>query len=190
MGGRHRTVVRGVAAAGALVVLAGCGGRREQTRTVMAPMTLTAASCTPGHPLPAAYTCNGLNTSPALSWSSLPRHGVESFVIVLDDPDAPGGLFTHWVLFNVRPSLTELPGGLSQQFTLPHLGATHGRNDFGRIGYGGPCPPAGQRHRYIFHVYALDTRIALGPGVSRTAVDRAMRGHVVGSGALVTTDAR
>lgn len=189
--GRGRREIAGALLLTAGFALAGCAPQRdtppETAGAAPAHVRLTSSAFTEGAAMPASVTCDGFNTSPDLSWEDPSLHAIESYTVILDDPDAPGGLFTHWVLFNVSPSLRALPAGLSQELTLPRLGATHGRNDFGTIGYGGPCPPKGQTHRYRFHLYALDTRIALGPNVSRAAVDQAMRGHIVAEGSLTGT---
>ena len=172
------------------VVFEGCSRRGDRTAPLVAPLHLTSGAFTAGSALPPQFTCDGLNFSPPLSWDNPHRQAIESYTIMLDDADAPRSGFTHWILFNVSPSLSEVPGGLSQELTLPRLGATHGRNDFGKIGYSGPCPRKGQTHRYVFHVFALDTRIPLGPGVARAAIDGAMRGHILAAGMLNSTYAR
>jgi Raf kinase inhibitor-like YbhB/YbcL family protein len=104
--------------------------------------------------------------------------------LIVDDPDAPGGVFTHWVLFNLPATTHSLQQDQPQSRRLPN-GATQGRNDFGRTGYGGPCPPRGQTHRYRFSLYALGTALRLGPGASRLQVLQAIRGHVLGEAQLV-----
>lgn len=173
-----------------VVVIAGCSGRRDRTAPPVAPLQLTSEAFIAGGALPPQFSCEGLDVSPPLGWDNPHRQAIESYTIILDDADAPSGVFTHWILFNISPSLAAVPGGFSRELTLPRLGATHGRNDFGKIGYSGPCPPNGQTHRYVFHLFALDTRIPLGPGVSRAAVDGAMRGHILASGTLSSTSAR
>ena len=123
------------------------------------------------------YTCDGANVSPDLAWSGVPADG-EAIVIILDDPDARG--FTHWLVYDVPASVTHLP----EAGELP-AGGRHGQTDFGgRLGYAGPCPPRGQAHRYVLHVYAVDRVLGLEPGASRGAVLGAMEGHVVGHGSL------
>jgi hypothetical protein len=124
------------------------------------------------------------NLSPHLEWQSAPA-GTKSFAIVMDDPDAPTD-FTHWLVYNIPPSVRELAEGASTQRSMPQ-GAAEGRNDFGRSGYGGPCPPRGNPHHYVFRVYALDLRLDLFAGATRKQVDAAMSGHVVAQGQAVGT---
>jgi Raf kinase inhibitor-like YbhB/YbcL family protein len=102
----------------------------------------------------------------------------------MDDPDAPGRTWVHWVLYDIPGTECELPAAVPSESDLPS-GARQGRNDFRRIGYGGPCPPAGPAHRYYFRLYALDERLGLRAGASRRDLDRAMRGHIVASAELM-----
>jgi Raf kinase inhibitor-like YbhB/YbcL family protein len=128
--------------------------------------------------------------SPALAWSGAPA-GTVAFALVADDPDAPGGTWVHWVLFNVPGGAVALPEGVSGTGVLPALGgALQGRNDFRRIGYGGPCPPPGRAHRYFFRLYALDAALRLEAGADRPALDAAMRGHVLAETTLLGTYGR
>jgi Raf kinase inhibitor-like YbhB/YbcL family protein len=131
----------------------------------------------PGSDIPAQFTCDGTDTSPALNWTT-PPEGTESFALIMDDPDAPRGTFVHWLLYDLPASERELPEDVPPQRTLPS-GARQGRYDFGKVGYGGACPPAGPPHRYYFRLYALDTRLQLKAGATRAQLDRAMRGHVL-----------
>ena len=137
----------------------------------------------PGGDIPAGFTCEGRDVSPALQWSD-PPGGTESLALVMDDPDAPGGTWVHWVLYDLPPSTRELPEAVPAQGELPS-GARQGRNDFRKIGYGGPCPPRGPVHRYFFRLYALDARVGLAAGGTRADLDRAMRGHVLGQAELM-----
>jgi Raf kinase inhibitor-like YbhB/YbcL family protein len=146
-------------------------------------MQLTTSAFQPGSEIPAQFTCDGLNTSPALSWSA-PPEATRSFALVMDDPDAPGRTWVHWVLYDIPGTDRELPAAVPSESDLPS-GARQGRNDFRRIGYGGPCPPAGPAHRYYFRLYALDERLGLRAGATRRDLDRAMRGHIVASAELV-----
>jgi len=102
----------------------------------------------------------------------------------MEDPDAPGGTWVHWVLYDLPGTGGELPAGTARQGELPS-GARQGRNDFKKLGYGGPCPPAGPGHRYCFRLYALDKSLGLHPGATRRELDRAMRGHLVASAELM-----
>ena len=117
-----------------------------------------------GESIPAKYTCDGSDVSPPLSWSGVPG-GVRSFSLICDDPDAPMGTWVHWVLYNLPGETAALPEDLPAKGVLDG-GGLQGKNDFGRIGYGGPCPPAG-RHRYFFKLYALDTLLSLKQGADK-----------------------
>jgi Raf kinase inhibitor-like YbhB/YbcL family protein len=141
-------------------------------------MQLTASAFAPESDIPAQFTCDGSDISPALSWTA-PPEGTQSLALIVDDPDAPRGTFVHWVLYDLPASERGLPEGVPPQRRLTS-GASQGRNDFGKVGYGGPCPPAGPPHRYYFRLCALDTRLDLKAGATRAQLDRAMRGHVLG----------
>jgi Raf kinase inhibitor-like YbhB/YbcL family protein len=136
----------------------------------------------PGFPIPRDYTADGTNTSPPLRWSD-PPEGTASFALICDDPDAPRGTFTHWVLFNLPRDLRELPPGIPPNPDLSS-GARQGTNDFGHIGYGGPAPPPGPPHRYFFKLYALDVRLGAPAGATRDQVLQAMRNHQLAEGRL------
>jgi Raf kinase inhibitor-like YbhB/YbcL family protein len=133
--------------------------------------------------IPPRYTCDGEDESPALSWSDVPEN-VKSFVLIVDDPDAPGGTFVHWVLYDVSARARGLAEGLSPGGSVAGAG-TQGLNDFGRLGYGGPCPPPGAPHRYVFTLSALDTRLGLAPRMRAADVRRAMQSHVLAEARLV-----
>lgn len=126
--------------------------------------------------IPDKYSKEGGNVSPSLSWSDAPE-AAKSLALIVDDPDAPSGLFVHWVAYGIPPTATRLEEGQSSSPTL-HDGIRQGRNGFGDLGYGGPQPPSGT-HRYVFHLYALDTQLDLPAGASREQLDRAIRGHVL-----------
>ncbi len=129
--------------------------------------------------IPRQYTCDGADLSPPLRWHNVPA-GTTSFALIVDDPDAPGGTFTHWLLWGLSPDRRDLPEGLPSTGKIEDLDdATQGTNDFGRTGYGGPCPPPGPAHRYQFQLYALDTAIAIEPASSKSALLQAMEGHIV-----------
>jgi Raf kinase inhibitor-like YbhB/YbcL family protein len=138
-----------------------------------------------GDNIPDRFTCQGQDVSPALSWSEPPA-GAKSFSLIMDDPDAPGGVFTHWVLFNIPPDSRELPEVVPAESQLAS-GALQGKNDFGRIGYGGPCPPPGRPHRYQFNLYALDRSLDLKAGSSKKQLLEAMSGHILAQGRLTGT---
>jgi len=132
--------------------------------------------------IPARFTCEGENLSPQLDWSGVPA-GARSLALVVSDPDAPGGTFIHWVLYNLPPQTTGLPEGLPTSERLSS-GASQGRNDFGQIGYGGPCPPPGKPHRYIFTLYALDLAPDLPAGLNAARLNNLMRGHILEQASL------
>ena len=133
--------------------------------------------------IPKKFTCEGSDVSPPLSWSGAPE-GTKNFALIVDDPDAPAGTWVHWVLYNLPADAKELPEGMAKQEQLPS-GALQGRNDFHKIGYGGPCPPPGTPHRYFFKLYALDTKLDLKAGAGKADVERAMKGHVLAQAELV-----
>src|SRR5262245_28348362 len=117
-------------------------------------MRLTSPAFTDGNPIPRQHTGDGADSSPALAWDDVPA-GTGAFALVCDDPDAPRGTWVHWVLYNLPADARDLPQGVPATPTLPS-GARQGKNDFGRIGYGGPAPPRGKAHRYFFRLVALD----------------------------------
>lgn len=135
-----------------------------------------------GGMIPRQYTCDGADMSPPLSWSGIPE-GTKSIAIIADDPDAPGGMWVHWVVYNLPPDLKGLPENVPAQKTLAN-GGIQGMTDFRRIGYGGPCPPSGT-HRYFFKVYALDAVLDLDPGAIKKRLLNAMEGHILAEGELM-----
>jgi Raf kinase inhibitor-like YbhB/YbcL family protein len=126
-----------------------------------------------GATIPTRHTCSAENVSPPLVWSD-PPEGTRSLALILDDPDAPGKVWVHWLAWNIPSSQKGMPEGVSDvPFVL-------GTTDFGKPGYGGPCPPRGHGlHRYFFRLYALDAELALPRGASRPQLDQAMAGHVL-----------
>ena len=140
-------------------------------------LKLTSTAIEPGAMIPAKFTCDGPDVAPALSWSDPPA-GTQSFALIMDDPDAPVGTWVHWVLYDLPATARELPEDVPKKDQLSS-GARQGRNDFGRIGYGGPCPPRGNAHRYFFKLYALDKKIESKSGASKADVERAMQGHIL-----------
>ena len=135
-----------------------------------------------GGPIPKKYTCDGPDLSPALNWSGAPS-GTQSLALIADDPDAPVGTWTHWIAWNIPPEAA-LPEGVAKVETLSS-GTRQGKNDFKRIGYGGPCPPAGKAHRYFFKLYALDVKLDVKAGANRKELERAMKGHVLAQAELM-----
>lgn len=135
-----------------------------------------------GDEIPAEFTCDGDDGSPPLTWTDAPD-GTESFALIVDDPDAPGGTFVHWVAYDLPATASELPAGVPAETVLPE-GGVHGENSWSRLGYGGPCPPDGS-HRYFFKLYALDRSLGLRPGATKRELVEAMEGHVLGEARLV-----
>ena len=147
----------------------------------MPDFQFTSVPFAPAASIPAEYTCDGEDVSPPLSWRPPPK-ATESLALIVDDPDAPGtGAFTHWILFNLPPSVTSLPrayGAGDPRVETDSLTPREGMNDFGDVGYGGPCPPIGETHRYIFTLYALPSPLDLSPGADRAEVMTVLDGHV------------
>ena len=134
--------------------------------------------------IPAAYTCEGRDVSPPLAWTEPPA-GTKSFALIADDPDAPGKTWVHWVLYDLPATARSLPEACPPEEELAG-GSRQGVTDFGRAGYGGPCPPSGT-HRYYFTLYALDTRFTLRAGAAKRDVERAMEGHILAQAQLMGT---
>lgn len=149
--------------------------------------TLTSSAFADGNFIPSRYTCDGPDLSPPLAWEDLPP-GTRSLALICDDPDAPAKVWVHWVVYNLPASLRGLPEGVPPDPELPQ-GGRQGRNDFGRLGYGGPCPPSGT-HRYFFRLYALDEVLDLAPGATKGDLVRKMTGHILAETALVGRYAR
>ncbi len=137
-----------------------------------------------GEVIPTKHTCDGIDVSPPISWSNVPE-GTKSFVLIMDDPDAPIGTFTHWVIYDIPADVRDLEEGIPR---ADQVGvAKQGINDFGFVGYGGPCPPKGHGyHRYYFKVYALDIEtLGLPAKATRKQVEERMKGHILGEGSLM-----
>ena len=149
-------------------------------------MRLESASFREGEPIPKEHSRDGADSHPALSWSGAPK-GVRSFALICDDPDAPRGRWVHWILYDVPAEASALPASVSK--TERHAdGGTHGRNDFGELGWGGPAPPHGHGvHHYEFRLYALDGKLGLPPGAGRRELEAAMKGHVLEETTLTGT---
>lgn len=146
-----------------------------------AKINVTSSAFQEGGSIPSRFTCDGSDTSPPLQISGVPPE-TKSLVLIVDDPDAPGGLFTHWLLWNIPPKTTSIPQGSSPN-------GVQGTNDFGKAGYRGPCPPPGT-HRYSFKVFAIDRQLDLRSRAKRSEVEAAMRDHVTAQGELVGRYAR
>lgn len=141
-----------------------------------AKMKITSPAFQEGGNIPSKFTCDGGDTSPALHIADVPS-GAKSLALVVDDPDAPSGLFTHWMVWNISPQTATVGEGSAPK-------GVQGANDFGKSGYGGPCPPSGT-HRYYFKIFALDRELNLPAGARRGQLDAAMKGHVVAQGELM-----
>jgi len=150
-------------------------------------MTLTCISFENGQPIPIEHSCKGTDSSPALSWSGVPKNTV-SFALICDDPDAPIGTWIHWVYFNIPSELTALPAAVPAG-DKPEIGGIQGRNSWRKNSYGGPCPPSGT-HRYFFKLYALDAFLDLGPSANKKKVLDTIEGHVLAQAELMGTFAK
>ncbi len=173
--------------AGALAVLAGsalisAANLPAASVSGGGAMKLTTSAFQDGESIPAKYTCNGEDRSPALAWSGIPP-ATRSFALLMHDPDAPGGDFIHWVVYNLPARSDSLPQGAPARQSLAG-GGTQGRNDFGATGYGGPCPPPGNPHRYVFTLYALDSPPDLPPGLTAARLRAAIQGHILDQATL------
>jgi Raf kinase inhibitor-like YbhB/YbcL family protein len=168
-----------------VVLSVGCEYRERPLKEGEMALTVLSSAFQEGDKIPAKYTCEGQDVSPPLAWSEPPA-GTRSLALIVDDPDAPGGVFTHWLLFNIPPDSRELPEAVPTQAELAS-GALQGKTDFGRIGYGGPCPPPGRPHRYQFTLYALDQPLDLEGGASKKQLLSAMEGHILAQGQLTGT---
>lgn len=147
------------------------GGQSSMAFTVSSPAFAS------GTTIPNAYTCQGPDISPPLNWSGSPTQTI-SFALVVDDPDAPVGTWVHWVMWNIPAATNFVPENVSKQERVAG-GVMQGRNDFGKVGYNGPCPPSGKNHRYFFRLYALGVKLTLPPGTKRKELDAAMEGHIL-----------
>jgi hypothetical protein len=162
-----RVFVTGALAVAVAIVSFAAGG---------AKMKITSSAFQEGGNIPSKFTCDGGDTSPPLQIAEAPS-GAKSLVLIADDPDAPSGLFTHWMVWNISPQTGTLGEGSAPK-------GVQGTNDFGKSGYGGPCPPSGT-HRYYFKIFALDRELDLSPSAKRNQLDAAMKGHIVAQGELM-----
>ncbi len=150
-------------------------------------ITLSSAAFKDGQPIPRQYTCDGVNVSPPLEWTGVPKTA-KTIAIIADDPDAPSGTWVHWVLYNLPAENIGLVENLPPTENLK-AGGFQGKSDFGKIGYGGPCPPSGT-HRYFFKIYALDIELPLKAGATKAELETAMQGHTLAQGQLMGTYSR
>ena len=144
---------------------------------------ITSPDFSEGEAIPKKFTCDTQDVSPKLEWNEPPAN-TGSFALIMDDPDAPAGTWVHWVLYDLPADAKELPERVPRQEQLAS-GARQGRNDFGKIGYGGPCPPPGKPHRYFFKLYALDTKLNLKSGATKADLERTMKGHILAQAQLI-----
>jgi Raf kinase inhibitor-like YbhB/YbcL family protein len=174
----------------AVAALASCGARDRHDQQAKGPtavehatvskLALASDAFSEGKPIPVQYTCDGENLAPALHWSDPPSH-TKSFALVIDDPDAPGGTFRHWGVYDIPPSARSIGG-------TQRVG-TEVTNDFGKLGYGGPCPPKGHGpHHYHFRLFALNVdRLQVGASAKVADVERAATAHAIAEGELIGT---
>lgn len=146
-------------------------------------LTLTSSAFSEGRMIPKKYTCDAADISPELKWSGAPA-GTQSFALIVDDPDAPVGTWTHWIAWNIPGNTTQLPEGAPKTEMLGD-GIRQGLNDFKRIGYGGPCPPPGKPHRYFFRFFALGSKLDVPAGATRRDLEVAIKGHVLAQAQLM-----
>jgi Raf kinase inhibitor-like YbhB/YbcL family protein len=166
-----------------LLILGACGGAGpEVDEGVPLGLELTSSAFGEGEAIPARYTCDGEDISPALSWSEPPAE-TESLVLIMDDPDAPVGTWDHWVVFDLPPGTRSLPEAVPPGQAVAG-GGVQGRNSWKDAAYGGPCPPRGSEHRYIFALYALDARLDLDANADKGDVEKAMADHILARGQL------
>lgn len=170
--------------------LLGCRADQNRSLTDLPPQTtssrktmkLESTAFIANGMIPFLYTCDGQDISPPLSWDAPPT-GTQSLALIVDDPDAPGRIFVHWVVYDIPPEIRQLSQAVATTATLPN-GGTQGENDFGNLGYGGPCPPSGI-HRYFFKLYALDRELGLKSGATKAQLEAAMSGHILDSAELI-----
>jgi Raf kinase inhibitor-like YbhB/YbcL family protein len=157
----------------ASIVLGVCVLRAAAAAGSSSSLTIASDAFQDGKPIPRKYTCDGADRSPPLHWQGAPE-GTISLALIVDDPDAPSGAWTHWILYNMPPATQALGEGVPATAALGD-GSRQGTNDFGKIGYGGPCPPPGSTHRYRFKLYALSAPLDLEPGARLDAVLKAIQ---------------
>ena len=145
-------------------------------------LSLNSSAIEPGAMIPRQHTCDGKDASPPLRWIGAPQ-GSKGFALICDDPDAPMGTWVHWVIYSIPETADRLPEAVPATDRLED-GTLQGINDFGRIGYGGPCPPRGKPHRYFFRLYALNEQLSLRKGLTKKELLKEVEGHVLETAAL------
>jgi len=163
----RNAILLGAVAIGLATAIAAGGGK----------MKITTTAFQQGGNIPSKFTCDGADANPPLRFEGVPAEA-KSLALIVDDADAPGGLFTHWLVWNIDPTTTTV-----EENSAPANGV-QGKNDFGKSGYGGPCPPSGT-HRYFFKIFALDRQLDLAAGSKRAQLDAQMRGHIIAQGELI-----
>ena len=158
-------------------------GAEVQVKEERLTMELKSSVFQNNQDIPQKYTCDGADLSPPLVWNN-PPNGAKAFALITDDPDAPGGTWVHWVIYDLPADAKGLAEGVPTQEMLPN-GAKQGVNDFKNVGYGGPCPPRGPAHRYFFKLYALDQPTNLKPRATKQQLLNAMKGHILGEAQLI-----
>jgi Raf kinase inhibitor-like YbhB/YbcL family protein len=164
------------------IFLYSCQNNNKSSTSGSKQMDITSSAFNEGAMIPGKYTCDGIDISPPLKWSDEPG-GTKTFAVICDDPDAPMGTWVHWVLFNLPADIHELSEDIPPTEILQNR-ARQGKNDFGKIGYGGPCPPGGA-HRYYFKVYALSEELNIESGITKSALLKAMEGKILAEGQLM-----
>ncbi len=165
-----------------LAIVSGCIAKENEVNN-MEKVSISSDAFKDGGTIPGEYTCEGENISPPLSWQGVPA-STKSIALIMDDPDAPGRTFVHWVIYNIPGSTQKLANGIPRKEKLAD-GSLQGMTDFGKAGYGGPCPPPGKPHRYFFKIYALDTMLELQPNATKKQLENTMKGHVLAQGELM-----
>jgi Raf kinase inhibitor-like YbhB/YbcL family protein len=160
-----------------------CESKKNPGPSSGSSLALSSPVFAAGAAIPKDYTCAGSNHSPALKWDNIPEN-TQSFAIIVDDPDAPLDTFTHWIIFNLPVNQTSLSEKASPNGVLP-AGALEGLNDFGKKGYGGPCPPPGNPHRYFFKIYALDSMLKLQSGATKGVLLQSMKNHILAEAQII-----
>lgn len=159
-----------------------CQSFYKKTKVKNMNIKITSNSFNEGEMIPARYTCDDINVSPHIAWGEIPK-GTKSIALICEDPDAPAGVWVHWVIFNIPPDVKELKENLPKDKVFSN-GMLQGTGDFRKIGYSGPCPPGGT-HRYFFKIYALDKILELGSGATKAQLLKSMEGHILDEGQLM-----
>lgn len=159
------------------------GSGRRNEPAAESSFRIESSAFKEGATIPTRYTCLGENISPPLAWTD-PPSGARSFALIVEDPDAPAGTWTHWLVYNLPAQARAMYENTPKQGELPN-GGLQGMNSFGSVGYGGPCPPPGRAHRYFFRLYALDSVLDLKAGAAKAGVLAALKGHILGEAQLM-----